>query len=222
MLVKHGAKEIVILDDNFTVSKKRTIEICDTMVKRKYNVRLVTPSGVFIPALDKEVLEHLYAAGLRELQFGVENGDQDFLNKVIRKNLSLEKVKEIVAIGKAIGFRMRAFYIFGYPGETREIMLKTFKFAFESGMDSARFYVFQPLPGTEAYYMAQKMGALDKNLDFSKLKMRPNGPVVETKDFTKEDVMKIFDLAYDTLKKRNYEEIKDRLPDILGWNNYKK
>ena len=216
LLVRHGVKEIIIVDDNFTVSKKRTIEICDGIVKKGYKIRLLTPSGVFISSLDKEVLEHLYAAGLRELQFGVENGDQEFLDNVIRKNLKLEQVKKIVVCANEIGFRTRGFFIFGYPGETRQTMLKTFRFAFESGMHSARFYVFQPLPGTEAYHMAQEMGALDKNLDFSKLKMRPDSPVVETKDFSKNDVMKIFDLAYETLEKRNYEEIKDRLPDILG------
>ncbi len=217
LLVRHGVKEIIIVDDNFTVSKKRTIEICDGIIRKGYNIRLLTPSGVFIPTLDKEVLESLYSAGLRELQFGVENGNQEFLNKVIRKNLRLEQVKEIVACANKIGFRTRGFFIFGYPGETRQTMLETFKFPFESGMYSARFYVFQPLPGTEAHRMAQEMNALDKNLDFSKLKMRPDNPVVETKDFTKDDVMKIFNLAYETLKKGNYEEIKEKLPDILGW-----
>jgi len=217
ILVKNGAKEIVIVDDNFTVSKTRTIEICKGIIERKYNVRLLTPSGVFLPSLDKEVLEYLYKAGLRELQFGVENGDQEFLDKVICKNLELEKVKEIVAQAKEIGLRTRGFFMFGYPGETRQTMLKTLKFPFESEMNAARFYVFQPLPGTKAYYMAQEMGAIDENLDFSKLRMRPDMSVLQTKEFSKDDVMKIFNLAYEILAKGNYKEIKDRIPSLLGW-----
>ncbi|MFH0852549.1 MAG: radical SAM protein [bacterium] len=217
ILVKHGAKEIVIVDDNFTVSKSRTIEICKGIIERKHNVRLVTPSGVFLPSLDKEALEYLYKAGLRELQFGVENGDQEFLDKVICKNLRLEKIKEIIAQAKEVGLRTRGFFIFGYPGETRQTMIKTLKFAFESGMDGARFYVFQPLPGTKAFQMAQEMGALDNNLELDKLRLRPDMPVVQTKDFSKEDVMKIFNLAYDIIKERNYEKIKDKIPEILGW-----
>lgn len=218
LLVKHGVKEIVIVDDNFTVSRARTIEICRGIIGRGYKIRILTPSGVFIPSLDKEVLEYLYQAGLRELQFGVENGDQEFLDKVICKNLKLEKVKEIVAQAKEIGLRTRGFFMFGYPGETRATMLKTLCFAFESGMHNARFYVFQPLPGTEAWRMAADMGALDRNLDFFKLKLRPDTPVVATKDFSKEDVMKIFNLAYDILyKKLDYNEIKDKIPNLLGW-----
>ena len=220
-LVRHGVKEIVIVDDNFTVSRERTIEICRGIIDKGWKIRLLTPSGVFLPSLDKEVLQYLFRAGLRELQFGVENGDQEFLEKVIKKNLKLEKVKEIVAQAKEIGFKVRGFFIFGYPGETREIMIKTLRFAFESGMNSARFYVFQPLPGTEAWQLAKNMGAIDNKLDFSKLKMRPDVPVVETKDFSKKDVMEIFNLAYDILQKKNYEEVKNKIPQILGWDKNK-
>lgn len=218
LLVRHGVKEIVIVDDNFTVSKSRTIEICKGIIERRYNIRILTPSGVFIPSLDKEVLEYLYKAGLRELQFGVENGDQEFLDKVIRKNLRLEKVKEIVAQAKEIGLRTRGFFIFGYPGETRATMLKTLRFAFESGMHNARFYIFQPMPGTEAWKMALDMGAIEKDFDFAKLRTRADDVLIETKDFSKEDVMKIFKLAYDIqYKKKNYEDIKDNLAEVLGW-----
>ena len=217
LLVKHGVKEIVIVDDNFTVSRTRTITICREIIDRGYNIRILTPSGVFIGSLDSEVLKYLYDAGLKELIFGVENGYQEFLDRVIQKNLKLNQVKEIVALAKEIGFITRGFFMFGYPGETRETMLKTLRFAFESGMNAARFYVFQPLPGTKAYQMALDMGALDKNLDFSKLRMKPETPVLETKDFTKNDVMKIFNLAYDILNKGNYEEIKDKIPNLLGW-----
>ena len=222
LLVKHGVKEIVIVDDNFTVSRSRTIEICRGIVDRHYQIRILTPSGVFLPTLDREVLEYLYRAGLRELQFGVENGDQEFLDKVICKNLKLEKVIEIVAQAKEIGLRTRGFFIFGYPGETRSTMLKTLRFAFESGMNNARFYVFQPLPGTEAWRMAVEMGAIDKNLDFAKLRMRTDLPVIETKDFSKEDVMKIFNLSYDILyKRKEYEKIKNNIPALLGWEDLK-
>ncbi|MFH0804154.1 MAG: radical SAM protein [Candidatus Zambryskibacteria bacterium] len=217
LLVEHGIKEIVVVDDNFTVSKKRTIEICKEIVRRKYNIRLLTPSGIFIPSLDREVLEHLYEAGLKELKFGIENGDQEFLNKVIRKNVNLEQAKKIIKEAKEIGFYTQAFLIFGYPGETKDTMLKTLRFAFESGVDSARFYIFQPFPGTQAFEATIKMGNHNTNFDLGRLKAMTDVPQVETKDFTKNDVKKIYDLAYRTLEKGNYNDIKDRLKEILKW-----
>ena len=173
--------------------------------------------AVSVTALDREVLWYLYRAGFRELQFAIENGDQEFLNTVIRKNLNLEEAKKIIKDAKEIGFFTKVLLIFGYPKETKETMLKTLSFAFEPGVDSARFYIFQPFPGTEAFEMAKEIGAIKDDLDFSRLKVLTDTPQVETKDFTREDVKKIYDLAYDLLYKGNYEEIKDKIPEILGW-----
>lgn len=216
LLVKRGVKSIIILDDNFTVSKIRTIEICQGIIKRGYNIRLSTPGGLYIPSLDREMLEYLYRAGLRDIPFAVENGDQEFLNGSIKKNLNLEHVKEIVRQAREIGFHTIGFFIFGYPGETKRTMLKTLRFAFESAIHHPRFYILQPFPGTEIFETAKRMGAL-KNFDFSRLKVTTDQPQVETAEFSRQDVKKIFDLAYDILKKGNYNEVKDNLEEILNW-----
>ncbi len=215
-LVKHGVRGIIIVDDNFTVSKTRTIEICQGIIKRRYRVRLLTPSGLFLPSLDKETLEYLYRAGLREIPFAVENGNQEFLQTVIKKNLNLEQVREIVKIAKDIGFHTTGFFIFGYPGETRAMMIKTLRFAFESGFHLPRFYILQPFPGTEIYEIAKQTGVL-KDFDFSRLKAVAGEPRIATTDFSLADVKKIFNLAYDILRKRNYNEVKDKIPELLGW-----
>lgn len=219
ILAKAGVKEVVIVDDNFTVSKTRTIEICKEVIKRKYNLRFLTPSGVFIPSLDKEVLEYLYKAGFRELNFGIENGNQIFLKNNIKKDIDLNQAKRVIAQAKEIGFVTGAFFIFGYPGETKDTMLDTLRYAFESKLDSARFYIYQPFPSTEAYRVAQEMGALDKDFDLARLKVMTDKVQVETKDFSKIDVKNIHNLAYEIIKKKNYEKIKDKLPEILNWQS---
>ena len=216
-LVKHGVKEIAIVDENFTLSKERTIEICKEIIRKNYNIRLSSQSGFYLPSLDREVLEYLYRAGLRVLGFSLENGDQYFLNNVIKKKLDLEYAKKIIQEAKEIGLRTNGVFIFGYPEETKETMLKTLRFAFESGLDSSRFYILQPFPETEIYQTALKMGAIEKGLNISKLRFTTDTPQVETKDFTREDVKKIYDLAYDILKNGNYEKIKNKIPEILGW-----
>lgn len=217
ILVRGGAKEIVIIDDNFTVSKERVMAICRGVIERKYNIRLSAPSGIFIPTLDEDVLKALYDAGFRALDFGIENGDQDFLNNVIRKNVNLTHAITVINQAKKIGFYTRAFLIFGFPGETKEIMLKTFRFAFESGIDSARFYIFQPFPGTEAFKMAVEMGAIKEDLDLTRLKVLTDVPQLDTKDFSRDDIKRIHNLACQTLEAQNYEEIKEKLKKILNW-----
>lgn len=216
-LASHGAKEIVIVDDNFTVSKKRTIEICQGIIAKNHNLRLMTPSGVYLTSLDEETLDYLYRAGLRELIFGIENGDQKFLNTVIKKNLDLEQAKSLIALAKKIGLKTKCFLIFGYPGETKDTMIKTLRFGFESGVDSARFYIFQPFPNTEAYQMAKGMGALNPGFDLSHLKVRTDVPQINTPEFNSQEVKRIFDLANSLKSGQEYNKIKDDLWGALGW-----
>ncbi len=216
-LVKHGVKEIALVDENFTISRERTIKICQEIVKRGYKIRLSSNSGFYVMSLDKEVLENMYRAGLRSIIFAVENGDQKFLNNVIKKQFDLERTKEVIKCANEIGLFTRGYFIFGHPGETKEIMLRTLRYAFESGIYLTHFNILQPYPGTEVYQDAMDAGIIDKNLDISKLKSCTDTPQVETKDFTREDVKKIHTLACDISKKRNYQEIKDKIPKILGW-----
>ncbi|MDP2709110.1 MAG: radical SAM protein [bacterium] len=216
LLVSRGARSIIIVDDNFTVSKKRTIEICQGIIKRGYKIRLATPSGLYIPSLDRETLECLFQAGLKDIPFAIENGDQEFLDKSIRKNLKLEQAKEIVKLAREIGFHTSGFFIFGYPGETKKTMLKTLRFAFESDFHHPRFFILQPFPGTEIFETAKRMGAL-KYFNYSRLKVITDEPQIETAEFSRQDVKKIFNLAYDILKKGNYNEVKNNLEKILGW-----
>jgi len=65
--------------------------------------------------------------------------------------------------------------------------------------------------------MAKDAGAIEKDLDFSKLKVMTDLPQISTKDFSKEDVKKIHDLANKIQKEGNYEQIKDKISNILGW-----
>lgn len=218
-LVKNGAKEIGIVDENFTVSRERTIKICRGIIDRGYKIKLSSDSGFYLPSIDREVLEALYGAGLRIVPFAIENGDQDFLRRVIRKRLDLNFAKEIVKQANEVGLCTVGFFIFGYPGETRATMLKTLRYAFESDFTSPHFSMLQPFPGTEVYQEAVAAGIIDENLDITKLKFSTDRPQIETKDFSKEDVQKIFDLARSISNSDNYEEIKDKIPEILGWDN---
>ena len=53
---EYKVKSIEIMDDNFTVSKRRVLDICDGIIKKNLKITISLPSGVFLPSIDKEVL----------------------------------------------------------------------------------------------------------------------------------------------------------------------
>jgi radical SAM superfamily enzyme YgiQ (UPF0313 family) len=49
---------------------------------------------------------------------------------------------------RELGIESQASYIFGFPGETRDNMLRTIEFADRLNTDSVGFYKLTPYPGT--------------------------------------------------------------------------
>jgi anaerobic magnesium-protoporphyrin IX monomethyl ester cyclase len=186
-----GVKHINIQDDNFNVSKERTIEICKGIVEKKYDITLLAPSGAFVPTLDEEVLTWLKRAGLNELRMSIESGNQDILYNVIKKNIDLTKVKEIIDICKKLKIETEGAFIFGIPGETIETMQQSLEFANRAGFNRIIKFIFQPFPNTELYKLCVEKHYLTKDYNPQKLYVTGNECYVKTDKFSPEDVLKI-------------------------------
>lgn len=188
---KYGIRHIAIQDDNFTVSKERTIKICKAIIENKFNLTLEASSGIYMPSLDREVLAWLKKAGLNFAYLGIESGNQNTLKKIIQKNLDLKKVDEVVGICKELGIKTGGYFIIGFPGETLDTMKQTIDFALESKLDWVRLYLFQPFPGTVAYENCVKKGFLTEDYDYIKAKVFKEKFFVKTPQFTPEEVEKL-------------------------------
>lgn len=188
---KFEIKHINIQDDNFNVSKKRTIKICQRIVENKYDITLLTPAGSFVPTLDEEVLTWLKKAGLHSLRMSIESGNQNILYNVIKKNIDLTKVKSIVDICKKLDIYTEGAFIFGIPGETIETMQESLEFAKKTGFDRIIKFIFQPFPNTELYDICIKNNYLTKDYNPKKTYITGSHCYVKTDKFSPEDVLRI-------------------------------
>ena len=84
----YNIKELQILDDNFTVSYKRVIEICKGI--SKFGLRITLPNSIRADMpLNRTKRAEMYSAmresGVEQLGISVEHGDQEFLNQITKK-----------------------------------------------------------------------------------------------------------------------------------------
>lgn len=145
---EYGADGIRFREDNFTTSKKRILNICQEMNKRKINLPWECESRV--DTVDKETLQIMFDSGCRGIWFGVESGNQktlDFLNK----GINLEQISNVFKWCREIGILAGATFMVGIPGETRDDTLNTFKFALEIDAKWASFQAYLGLPRSELY-----------------------------------------------------------------------
>lgn len=143
-------KEIHIIDDVFTLNKKRTLEFCDQIRKAGLNVHIQLINGLRADFVDKEILEALKSIGVKTVGYGVETGNKEVL-KNIRKNIPFDITRKAFRLSKELGFETWAFLIFGLPGESESTIKETIKFTKELNPDFAKFLILKPYPGSEIY-----------------------------------------------------------------------
>lgn len=178
----YGVREIHIIDDNFTFKRERAIKFCNRILERGIKISLAFPNGVRLDTLDEELLRLLKKAGCYSITLGIESGSQRILNDM-KKSLKLEMIEEKVALINKVGIDIMAFFIVGYPTETRETILETIEFAKRLKIKRAHFSTFLPLPNTEASKMLLRDGVLKEinydTLFYTKAPLPPKGMTSE-------------------------------------------
>ena len=145
-----GFREIHFNDDNCSINKERMYRICELILKKRINIKIACPTGIHIATLDKSLLTLMKKAGFYRLCFGIETGSLE-LQKRIKKNINLEKAKQVIRDANDLGYWTSATFIFGFPRETEQDRRDTMDFIKDSQMDFPILYTLIPQPRTEIY-----------------------------------------------------------------------
>ncbi|MEM5806803.1 MAG: radical SAM protein [Candidatus Aenigmatarchaeota archaeon] len=190
---RYRAREITIVDDNFTLDKERTIEICKEIIQRELDISWFTPNGIRADALDEERIKWMKKSGCHLLFFGVESGSQRIINK-IKKGINLKQIENVVELCRKYEIDVGLFFMIGLPNEKEEDIKKTILFAKKLNPDIAKFGITVPFPGTSLFEELDKKGFI-KNYNFEDYSLHSQ-PVFETEYLSSDEIMKFYKKAY--------------------------
>jgi hopanoid biosynthesis associated radical SAM protein HpnJ len=148
-------KEVFFDDDTFTDDAPRAEAIARGLGRLG-----VTWSCNAKPNVPATTLGVLRDNGLRLLLVGYESGSQAILNRV-RKGIRLDVARRFTREARALGIKIHGTFILGLPGETRETIEQTIRFALEIEPDTIQVSLAAPYPGTELYREAVANGWLE-------------------------------------------------------------
>jgi hopanoid biosynthesis associated radical SAM protein HpnJ len=148
-------KEIFFDDDTFTDFKPRAEEIARGL--GKLGVTWSCNAKANVPY---ETLKVMRENGLRLLLVGYESGNQDILFN-IKKGLRLDIARRFSKDCRDLGITIHGTFIMGLPGETRETIEETIRFAQEINPHTIQVSLAAPYPGTRLYREAVENGWLD-------------------------------------------------------------
>lgn len=114
----YGAERIRIVDDTFTISKKRVIEFSQKIQEAGLN-DIAFSVGSRVDTIDEEMAAALRSCGVKIVSFGVESGSPRILENIC-KEITPEQVKKAVALANNEKMITHTYYMIGHPGETRE------------------------------------------------------------------------------------------------------
>jgi hopanoid biosynthesis associated radical SAM protein HpnJ len=148
-------KEFFFDDDTFTDDLPRAEAIAKELGKMG-----VTWSCNAKANVPRETLKVLKENGLRLLLVGYESGNQQILYN-IKKGMRIEVAKKFTKDCHDLGIIIHGTFILGLPGETRETIEETIRFANEINPHTIQVSLAAPYPGTFLHKQAVENGWLD-------------------------------------------------------------
>jgi len=114
-----GVKEVFFQDDTFNLNRAWTENILNKIIGSGLNKTMIfrTPFRVNEKLVDRELLNLMKKAGFWLIFYGVENGNQDMLDRM-KKGITTEEVKRAFKLTHEAGIKTEASFIIGLPGET--------------------------------------------------------------------------------------------------------
>lgn len=190
--------QFYIVDDSFTINKKRAIEFCKRLKQINYNLSWFCEARA--DTADQELLRALRSAGCFKIQFGMESGNDEILQK-IGKNTTTKQIENAVSIASGLGMEINLSFIIGHAWDT----LKTIENSFEFALKMRNLYqanilcsINTPYPGTFNYNHRNELGIklLTQKWDH----YRMNSSVMDTQFLDHLTLNKLFYEFYSNLK----------------------
>jgi radical SAM superfamily enzyme YgiQ (UPF0313 family) len=149
-----GVREIHFVDDIFNFDLERAKAIFRAIIASGMRIGITFPNGLRADRLDAEFATLAGQAGCHYAAVAVETASPR-LQKLIRKHLNLDKVRQAIGWLEGAGICVRSFCMLGFPTETEAEMEQTVRWVIESPTSEASFFNVVPYPGSHLHDLAE-------------------------------------------------------------------
>lgn len=218
--VSLGINEFLFYDDTFCIDRKRVVEICKEIVKRK--LKISWDIRTRINTVNDEILIALKAAGCQGIHYGIESGSTKIL-KILKKGINIEQAKKVFAVTRKYKIKTLAYFMIGNPSETSSDIAQTFRLMKDLKPDYVHLTILTPFPGTKIYFDGLKSGSIkyDYWREFAQKPTSDFCPPYWEENFTKDELNRYLQKGYKSFYIRP-SYIWTRLKKIRSMNELKK
>ena len=167
--LSQGIKRFFITDDNFARNSDWEIifdRIIEMREREKLDIKFVIQVDTMCHRI-RGFIEKAGRAGVVRVFIGLENINPESLMGARKKQNKIAEYRKMLLAWKKARVTVFAGYILGFPGDTRESILRDIGIIQrELPLDLLEFHVLTPLPGSEDHQKLYKAGVyLDPDLN---------------------------------------------------------
>lgn len=162
VLASMGVTAVRFNDDTFNVKKQRAMQVVE--LADQYGILWRATVRANPSLCTKELFNHFYNHGCRELQFGVEHASESVLRNMTKRTTPADN-EYAIKQAQDCGMAAHAFLIIGFPGETLESIDEMREWVLRVRPDSVAIHMFQPLPGSEVWNHPECFGVSIRKAD---------------------------------------------------------
>lgn len=148
--------------DCFTALEKWVFEFCE-QYRRSINIPFTATTHP--NSTTDSVCQALKEAGCVCLYMGIESGNEEMRQQLLKRRMSNEKILEAAEKIHAAGLYLFTFNMMALPGETVEQAYETMDLNIKAKTDYTWISIFQPYPRTKLADYTVEKGYFDGNYD---------------------------------------------------------
>jgi len=174
----YGVEMIPIVDDLFTQSRKRLLQIVEELRKHGLLGKVKFAVQYRANCIKDELCEILKEMGVVTVFFGFESGNDRVLQSLKLGSINVADNKRAILLCKKYGFIVHGSLMLGSPGETIADMRDTLAFMdwmAQVDVDHIWFFVTTPFPETSFWEHCRKKNIVSDNMDWDILSMENIG-----------------------------------------------
>jgi radical SAM superfamily enzyme YgiQ (UPF0313 family) len=165
---RYRIQHVALLDSNFPVDIRRAIAIAKGIYESNVSFSWTFQASTdFLCRMSQEEVQLLADSGVSYMGFGTESTSPSVLKLMNKRHQRVDEMYETARKGNLAGIRINFNLILGYPGETEEDRLITFRTMSNIGRQfpNVRFSpnLFTPYPGIPIWPQLRELGLSEPN-----------------------------------------------------------
>lgn len=160
---RHGVRMVYLMDDNALQDVAFFKDFCRGVIGLGLrDLVLELYRGVRLEALDEELLSLMKRANFKVVTIAPESGSER-VRALMHKEMAQADIYRAARMVKRAGLWLQAYFIVGYPTETRDERRQTYDLIDALEVDIFEIHKYMALPGTGSFLRLVKAGKLQRD-----------------------------------------------------------